>query len=70
LTAEIDGVPVWVENLTRACPIMITGHNAEHLVEDVIFENCQVAGTPLSLTQIQSNAFTNKIVVQEKRVEP
>ncbi len=49
---------------------MIIGHNAEHLVEDVIFENSQVAGTPLSLTQIQSNAFTNKIVVQEKRVEP
>jgi hypothetical protein len=70
LTAEVDGVPVWVENLTGACPIMITGHDAEHVVEDVVFENGRLAGTPLSLTQIQSNAFANKIAVHENRAEP
>jgi hypothetical protein len=33
-------------------------------VEDVIFENCQVAGRPLTIAQIQTNAFTKRIVVR------
>jgi hypothetical protein len=48
----------------RACPIMLTGHNAEHLVEDVVFEGCQVAGKPLSSAQIQANEFVKGIVVR------
>jgi hypothetical protein len=67
---RIQGVRLKNIQWEKACPIVITGHNAEHLVEDVVFENCRVAGSPLSLTQIQSNAFTNKIVVHEKRAEP
>jgi hypothetical protein len=67
---RIQGVRLKNIQWEKACPIMITGHNAAHLVEDVVFENCRVAGTPLSPTQIQTNAFTNKIVVQEKRAEP
>jgi hypothetical protein len=50
----------------KSCPILITDHNAEHLVEDVVFEGCTVAGTPLSAAQIQTNAFTGKIVIHQK----
>ena len=48
----------------KACPILITGHNADHLVDDVAFEGCRVAGAPLSAAQIQTNAFARRIVVR------
>jgi hypothetical protein len=48
----------------KACLVLITGHNAEHLVEDVVFEGCRVAGVPLSALLIQTNEFTRRIVVR------
>jgi hypothetical protein len=48
----------------KACPIFISGHNPEHLVEDVVFEGCRVAGAPLAPAQIQTNAFTRRITVR------
>jgi predicted amidohydrolase len=48
----------------KVCPILLAGHNAEHLVEDVVFEGCRVAGVPLSAAQIQTNAFTRGIAVR------
>ena len=61
---RIQGVRL--KNITweKACPILITGHNAEHLVEDVVFEGCRVAGVPLSAAQIQTNTYARRIVVR------
>ena len=61
---RIQGVRLKNISWEKAYPILITGHNAEHLVEDVVFEGCQVAGVPLSATQIRTNAFTKGIVVR------
>jgi hypothetical protein len=40
-----------------AKPLLIRGHDKDHLVEDVVFEGCRVAGHPLSSAQIQANEF-------------
>jgi hypothetical protein len=61
---RIQGVRLKNISWEKACPILITGHNAEHLVEDVVFEGCRVAGVPVSLSQIRTNAFTRGIVVR------
>jgi polygalacturonase len=50
----------------KACPILITGHNAEHAGENVLFQGCTVAGKPLSRDQIQTNAFSGNIVIREQ----
>jgi hypothetical protein len=60
---RIQGVRLKNISREKACPILITGHNAEHLVEDVVFEGCRVAGAPLSAAQIRTNTFTSKIVI-------
>jgi hypothetical protein len=61
---RIQGVRLKNVAWEKACPILITGHNAEHLVDDVVFEGCRVAGAPLSAAQIQTNAFARRIVVR------
>jgi hypothetical protein len=61
---RIQGVRLNNISWEKACPILITGHKAEHLVEDVVFERCRAAGVPLSLSQIQTNAFTRGIAVR------
>jgi hypothetical protein len=57
---------VWLKNIQweRVCPIPITGHDAAHQVEDITFESCRVGGQPLAVTQIQTNAFVQRIVVR------
>ena len=61
---RIQGVRLKNIQWEKACPSVITGYNADHLVEDVVFENCQVAGAPLTSAQIQTNAFTKRVVVR------
>jgi hypothetical protein len=64
---RIQGVRLKNIRWEKACPILITGHNAEHLVENVVLEGCRVAGAPLSAAQIQTNAFARRIVVRQGR---
>ena len=45
-------------------PIILHGHNADHLVQDVTFEGCLVAGRPLALGDLQANEFVRNIVIQ------
>ena len=47
-----------------AKPLLIRGHDKDHLVEDVVFEGCSVAGAPLSPAQVQTNDFAKRIVVR------
>lgn len=49
----------------KARPILITGHNEQHLVDGVTFEGCRIAGVPLSPAQIQSNEFVRNVLVRE-----
>jgi hypothetical protein len=44
-------------------PIILRGHDENHLVEDVTFENCTVAGKPLARRQILTNAFVRNVAV-------
>jgi len=44
---------------------LIRGHDKDHLVEDVVFEGCRVAGHSLSSAQIQANEFVKGIVVRQ-----
>jgi len=48
----------------KSYPIMINGHNELHIVENVLFEGCTVAGMPLSAFQIQTNSFSRNIIVR------
>jgi hypothetical protein len=48
----------------KSCPILITGHNELHVVENVLFEGCTVAGMPLSAFQIQTNSFSRNIIIR------
>jgi hypothetical protein len=48
-----------------AKPLLIRGHDKDHLVEDVVFEGCRVAGHSLSSAQIQANEFVKGIVVRQ-----
>ena len=46
-------------------PILLVGLDANHLVEDVVFENCTVAGRPLKTAEanfISINAFARDVV--------
>ena len=61
---RIQGVRLKNVVWEKECPILITGHNAAHPVEDVVFEGCRVTGIPLSAAQIQTNAFAHRIVVR------
>ena len=45
-------------------PLLLRGHDQDHLVEDVTFEGCTVAGAPLTRDQIQTNAFVKGIVLR------
>jgi hypothetical protein len=47
-----------------ARPLLLRGYDKEHRVEDVVFDNCKVAGRPLSAAQIQSNEFVTGVVVR------
>ena len=42
-------------------PIPLHGHDERHLVEDVSFEDCTVAGRPLRMGQIQMNSFVRNV---------
>lgn len=48
---------------SSARPIILHGHNANHLVQEVTFEGCTVAGKPLTLDHLQTNAFVKKVVI-------
>jgi polygalacturonase len=47
-----------------ALPILLLGQDDEHRVEDVLFENCLVAGQSLTMEHLRTNAFTRAIRVQ------
>jgi hypothetical protein len=45
-------------------PIILHGQDVEHLVEDVTFEGCTVAGQPLTLSDVQGNEFVRNVVIR------
>jgi polygalacturonase len=48
-------------------PIILHGQDEDHLVEDVTFEGCHVAGKPLAPSDVQSNDFVKNIVIQDDK---
>jgi len=60
---------VYLKNITwnAARPIILSGYDANHLVENVFFENCTIAGRPLQSVDdpvFQINNFVRNVVVQ------
>jgi hypothetical protein len=64
---HIRGVHVKNVRWESSRPIVLHGHNADHLVQDITFEECLVAGRPLALSDLQSNEFVRNIVIQPKK---
>jgi hypothetical protein len=54
-TTPEQRVPVWRE--ANRLAEMVKTEDPEHLVENVVFEGCRVAGQPLASSQVQTNAF-------------
>ena len=71
-TAYVKGVPGHIRGVRLKDiawevqkPILLVGLDANHLVEDVVFENCTVAGRPVKTAEanfISINAFARDVV--------
>jgi hypothetical protein len=47
-------------------PIILHGQNDEHLVQNVTFVGCTVAGQPLAIGDVQANELVKNVVVRER----
>lgn len=64
ITGKINNITVKNINWTSNQPVHVLGYDATHLVENVTFQNCTLAGRQLTATDVQykKNTFINNIL--------
>jgi hypothetical protein len=53
-----------IDAKSPSVPVELKGFDPTHLIEDVVFDGVRVNGRPLSVVDVKTNAFVNRLAVR------